>query len=221
MAQERSLNKLLISKNRMDRKTSPNHFKTLILPLWISSIFGFGLLMFTGGFLLTRVEVAKHSSEFQPRRQMSPPGGEQQQRNVSAANSTEHFSTNYFHWQTYQRAIIIIIDGWRYDFVHQTKETRNFYSNKMKFLQSMIKDSKENAKLFKFIADPPTTTMQRLKGLTTGKFWMFPDVPASLESIQIGKFAESMWGGDLFHPNCLCCWISLNNNRALFSFVVA
>ena len=177
-------------QEQMDTKISQNNFRTLILPLWISSIFGFGLLLFTGGFLLTRVEVAKHTSKFQPRRRPDQmfPHGEQQQRIVSAANSTEKFSTNCFHWQTYQRAIIIIIDGWRYDFVHQAKEDRNFYNNKMNFLQSMIKDSKENAKLFKFIADPPTTTMQRLKGLTTGEFRTFPDFPvwrtSRLESLQ-------------------------------------
>eukprot|EP00112_Aurelia_sp_Birch-Aquarium-sp1_P012524 Seg2632.3 transcript_id=Seg2632.3/GoldUCD/mRNA.D3Y31 product="GPI ethanolamine phosphate transferase 3" protein_id=Seg2632.3/GoldUCD/D3Y31 len=49
----------------------------------------------------------------------------------------------------------------------------------------MIKDSKENAKLFKFIADPPTTTMQRLKGLTTGSLPTFVDASANFGSSEI------------------------------------
>ena len=41
------------------------------------------------------------------------------------------------------------------------------------------------AKLFEFIADPPTTTMQRLQGLTTGSLPTFVDVGANFDGYQV------------------------------------
>ena len=43
----------------------------------------------------------------------------------------------------------------------------------------------EKAGLFEFIADPPTTTMQRLQGLTTGSLPTFVDVGANFDGYQI------------------------------------
>ena len=45
--------------------------------------------------------------------------------------------------------------------------------------------SQGKAKLFEFMADPPTTTMQRLKGLTTGSLPTFIDLSSNFGSYEI------------------------------------
>ena len=42
-----------------------------------------------------------------------------------------------------------------------------------------------HGRLFEFLADPPTTTMQRLKGLTTGSLPTFIDLSSNFGSYAI------------------------------------
>ena len=72
----------------------------------------------------------------------------------------------------FKKAVIFLIDGLRYDFMVyneslRVEKTRN-YQNKLQIIHEVMREKPENGRLFQFIADPPTTTMQRLKGLTTG-----------------------------------------------------
>lgn len=45
------------------------------------------------------------------------------------------------------------------------------YNNHLTTVTRLLQQQPERAKLFPFIADPPTATMQRLKALTTG-LWL-------------------------------------------------
>jgi len=49
------------------------------------------------------------------------------------------------------------------------------FHNQLPFVADLLTNKSDRSKLFKFIADPPTTTMQRLKGLTTGGLPTFVD----------------------------------------------
>jgi phosphatidylinositol glycan class O len=74
----------------------------------------------------------------------------------------------------YKKAVIIVIDALRYDFVafDSSEDSSLHYKNKFTVIQNHLRKP-NNAKLYKFIADPPTTTLQRLKGLTTGSLPTF------------------------------------------------
>lgn len=73
-----------------------------------------------------------------------------------------------------------MIDALRYDFTvpfHATPDdpTPHYYHNTLSILYDTAVRLPHNAILLPFIADPPTTTVQRLKGLTTGSLPTFID----------------------------------------------
>ncbi|CAF1317185.1 unnamed protein product [Adineta steineri] len=73
--------------------------------------------------------------------------------------------------------ILIVIDALRYDFIKPNDNLINStYLNQMPFIKELLKRKSKQSVLFKLIADPPTTTLQRLKALTTGTLPTFIDV---------------------------------------------
>lgn len=66
----------------------------------------------------------------------------------------------------FDKAVILVIDALRFDFVIPVDESREYYHNNFPILYDLAQE--DSGVLLKFIADPPTTTLQRLKGLTTG-----------------------------------------------------
>ena len=72
----------------------------------------------------------------------------------------------------FKKAIIIVIDALRHDFMlyneSLTDHDAEHYQNKLKIIHEILKTKPDHGKVFTFVADPPTTTMQRIKGLTTG-----------------------------------------------------
>ncbi|XP_057471375.1 uncharacterized protein LOC130760176 [Actinidia eriantha] len=69
--------------------------------------------------------------------------------------------------------------------------------DKLQVLHKLASREGSSARIFKAIADPPTTTLQRLKGLTTGGLPTFIDVgnsfgaPAILEDNLISQLAQN------------------------------
>ncbi|KAK4885469.1 hypothetical protein RN001_001740 [Aquatica leii] len=76
----------------------------------------------------------------------------------------------------------------RYDFAKydSTIEKPATYQNKLPVIDKLLKNSK-SSRLYKFIADPPTTTMQRLKALTTGSLPTFIDAGSNFASSEISE----------------------------------
>ena len=66
--------------------------------------------------------------------------------------------------------IILLVDALRFDFA--------FY-NLPHSIGKRLNTQQNNSRLFQFIADPPTVTMQRLKALTTGGLPTFADISAN------------------------------------------
>jgi phosphatidylinositol glycan class O len=90
----------------------------------------------------------------------------------------------------FKKAVIIIIDALRFDFVEfqsttATGTTELPYQNKLRTIKHLLDTKPMNSRLYKFTADPPTTTMQRLKGLTTGSLPTFVDAGANFASAAI------------------------------------
>jgi phosphatidylinositol glycan class O len=75
----------------------------------------------------------------------------------------------------FEKSVIIVIDALRFDFVIPDESSSKPYHNNIHLPYQTSINHPENSVLLKFIADPPTTTLQRLKGLTTGSLPTFVD----------------------------------------------
>lgn len=121
-----------------------------------------GIYFFTKGFLLTRL-VLDHKSQC-----ASPP--------IDAPGwSSGSYSAGCWYPKTFDKAVIIIIDALRYDFTVPFHGNPHHFHNALEVLYETALQQPETAFLLPFIADPPTATLQRLKGLTTGTLPTFVD----------------------------------------------
>jgi phosphatidylinositol glycan class O len=154
-----------------------------------------GIYLFTSGFLLTRL-VLDHKSEC-----ALPP--------IDSANAypAGDAEKGCWHPKTFSKAVVIIVDALRYDFtvpfpeqfepVDLAVEAENpsqappiaprHFHNAFPILYETAKNQPQNAFLLPFIADPPTATMQRLKGLTTGTLPTFIDVGSNFAGQEIDE----------------------------------
>ncbi|PWY93373.1 alkaline phosphatase-like protein [Aspergillus sclerotioniger CBS 115572] len=125
--------------------------------LWILLIHTAGLYLFTKGFLLTRQILDSKSDCSNP-----PVNLSRISLTTGTANST--------CWTTpvFSKAIILLIDALRHDFTTSQPTSLKPYHNALTILHEAAAERPHNALLLPFIADPPTTTLQRLKALTTG-----------------------------------------------------
>jgi phosphatidylinositol glycan class O len=139
--------------------SSPRNTATLLI-CWSRLLHAIGIYFFTKGFLLTRL-VLDHKSTCS-----SPP------LNTTHVGSSDE---GCWHPKQFDRAIVIIIDALRYDFTVPFKGETQAYHNTLTVLHETAIQTPRNAFLLPFIADPPTTTLQRLKGLTTGTLPTFID----------------------------------------------
>ncbi|CAM8935127.1 unnamed protein product [Rhodiola kirilowii] len=122
------------------------------------------ILLFTRGFLLTRTELPYYSTSSDA---------------ASSPCSTDDFnSTQCWTKPLVKRVLIIIIDALRFDFVAPSScfQEKKPWMDRLTVLQNLALMHPSRAKIFKSIADPPTTTLQRLKGLTTGGLPTFIDI---------------------------------------------
>lgn len=85
----------------------------------------------------------------------------------------------------YDKAIVLIIDALRFDFTIPVPDSAEWYHNSLPILHELHQT--EQGLLLKFIADPPTTTLQRLKGLTTGSLPTFIDAGSNFNGEAIDE----------------------------------
>ena len=116
--------------------------------------FALGLYLFFSGFLLNRLE-------------------------IDVFNNIK-ISVNGFR---NDKVVLIVIDALRFDFLAEnTGNQDKHYINKMPFIQKLVKQFPDQALLFKGRADPPTTTLQRLKSIVTGALPTFIDASTNFNS---------------------------------------
>lgn len=132
-----------------------------------------GLFFFAKGFLLTRLVLDDKS-----------------QCRVLPDGSVSTIDNGCWHPKKFEKAIVIIIDALRYDFTIPTHAApadrpHGYYLDNLQFLYETASKMPENALLVPFIADPPTTTLQRLKGLTTGTLPVFIDAGSNFAGTAI------------------------------------
>ncbi|KAK5944994.1 mannose-ethanolamine phosphotransferase gpi13 [Knufia obscura] len=141
-----------------------SHVLVSLFFIWLFFIHIIGLFLFTKGFLLTRLVLEDRSScDILPNGLPSP-----------------DISDGCWHPRTFKKAVVIIVDALRYDFtVPAQKDSASppkYYHDNLPFLYDTAVAHPEKAFLFPFIADPPTSTLQRLKGLTAGNLPTFIDI---------------------------------------------
>ncbi|EDO15766.1 hypothetical protein Kpol_478p1 [Vanderwaltozyma polyspora DSM 70294] len=111
-------------------------------------------------------------------------------RNVlDNVNNLNPSDLNQDYTKKFDKAVILIIDALRFDFVIPVNSTdplhnQNYHNNIITLYDQFISqnNNKDHSSiLLKFIADPPTTTLQRLKGLTTGSLPTFIDAGTNFD----------------------------------------
>lgn len=151
--------------------------------LWIAGVHAIGIFLFTRGFLLTRLVL-----EQQSQCEVSPIEG----RLTSETDSTLGPAYGCWHPKTFEKVVVVVIDALRFDFtvpyipLDNTSQPHYFH-NAFTVLSEVASQEPNNAVLFPFIADPPTTTLQRLKGLTTGTLPTFIDAGSNFAGSEIDE----------------------------------
>ena len=136
-----------------------------------SSLHVIGIYFFTKGFLLTRLVLDDRSRCETP--------------SIHIPGHVAESETGCWHPKTFDKAIIIIIDALRYDFTVPFEGDTRHYHNALTILHETASQTPQKAFLLPFIADPPTTTLQRLKGLTTGTLPTFIDAGSNFAGTAI------------------------------------
>jgi GPI ethanolamine phosphate transferase 3 subunit O len=103
----------------------------------------------------------------------------QRQRIVS--NSEESHRRGCWMDRRVDSLIILLVDALRFDFA---------YYNLPQSIGQRLQQLNSTSRLFQFIADPPTVTMQRLKALTTGGLPTFADISGNFGG---AKVPEDTW----------------------------
>lgn len=89
---------------------------------------------------------------------------------------------------SFKRTVIILIDALRFDFVLNISEPSNpYFLNQFPLLHQLYETQPQSSLLYQFRADPPTTTMQRVKGIMTGSLPTFIDAGANFASSAVNE----------------------------------
>ncbi|WFD27087.1 mannose-ethanolamine phosphotransferase gpi13 [Malassezia nana] len=165
-----------------------------------------GLFLFTCGFLLQRVELhdrappcerPPHPSWTMPTPPRGAAKGESAALDVWDELLREKGECTLP--PRYARAVVWIIDALRYDFVAEalnSSTTPNVYMhNLLRKPAELHKQEHGSSILAHFVAHPPTTTLQRLKGLTTGSLPTFIEAGANFGGA--GRVLEDTWIGQV------------------------
>ncbi|KAH7926000.1 hypothetical protein BV22DRAFT_1063942 [Leucogyrophana mollusca] len=124
------------------------------LLLWLVAIHLVGVYLFTKGFLLNRLALPDASA--------------------CANNACASLATH-------KRAVLIVIDALRFDFIseHPPEPVSPYHHNVLTLPRELTAAHPERSFIFNAYSDPPTTTLQRLKGITTGSLPTFVDSGSS------------------------------------------
>ncbi|XP_051891299.1 GPI ethanolamine phosphate transferase 3 isoform X2 [Pristis pectinata] len=143
---------------------------TVLSLCWTFLLFSAGLGLFLRGFLLVRLELRSRS--------------QCQDASFPDASSSGRGFNSCWMPRRFSKAVVLVIDALRFDFAKYNPGNKDPkpYENKLEVIHQTVVSKPQHAKLFKFRADPPTTTMQRIKGMTTGTLPTFIDVGSNFAS---------------------------------------
>ena len=92
----------------------------------------------------------------------------------------------------FDRAIIVLVDALRHDFIEPLRDqgksnSKPHYRGNFPAVASALATQAAQSRLAIFEADPPTTTSQRLKALTTGGLPTFLEIRKNFDSQKVGE----------------------------------
>ncbi|KAF2858468.1 alkaline phosphatase-like protein [Piedraia hortae CBS 480.64] len=157
----------------------------------------FGIYLFCSGFLLSRLVLPDRSECGHA---------------PTAVKSVGSVDDGCWHPKTFNRAVFVIIDALRYDFTVPTEDDAYFH-NALPVLYETAVERPHNALLRPCIADPPTTTLQRLKGLTTGTLPTFIDAGSNFAGTAVD---EDNWVEQLYRAGKRIVHLGDDTWHALF-----
>ncbi|PYH49871.1 mannose-ethanolamine phosphotransferase GPI13 [Aspergillus saccharolyticus JOP 1030-1] len=171
-----SNNNAQIFLNGLEADFKLKHLGLLGVLVWFLFLHVVGIFYFTKGFLLTRMVLENKSScDVLP-----------------FADTNTKKVDGCWHKKSFDKAVVLIIDALRYDFTvpfpsDVDSGSEPLFYNNLPVLYETAVNTPENAFLLPFIADPPTTTLQRLKGLTTGTLPTFVDAGSNFAGTAIDE----------------------------------
>ncbi|EGE85656.1 phosphatidylinositol glycan, class O [Blastomyces dermatitidis ATCC 18188] len=176
-----------VQRNKLkERLFTIEHAGVLGVLGWFLFVHLVGIFFFTKGFLLARL-VLENKSECT----VLPFEGTAAAA-VGADSSQVATDRGCWHPKTFDKAIVLVIDALRYDFTVPFRPTvegeqPQHFHNHFPILYETAVESPDKAFLLPFIADAPTTTLQRLKGLTTGTLPTFIDAGSNFAGTAIDE----------------------------------
>ncbi|KAJ3196825.1 mannose-ethanolamine phosphotransferase gpi13 [Irineochytrium annulatum] len=145
-----------------------------LLILVITALHAAGIYLFTSGFLLSRLELDNVSNCTIP----------------SVAGGVEDLRGGCWHAPRFKRVVFVVVDALRFDFTlldESIPKPVPHYLNKMPVFQTLLRTQPGHAYLARVRADAPTTTLQRLKALTTGSLPTFVDAGSNFAGSVIAE----------------------------------
>ncbi|EIW69047.1 hypothetical protein TREMEDRAFT_44276 [Tremella mesenterica DSM 1558] len=145
-------------------KDVSRHDLALLAITYFIFVHAIGLYIFTRGFLLTRLTIPS----------TAPP--------YSVSNPPPIPPTH-------SKAIVLIIDALRTDFIspHHPQHSSPYHHGILTLPAELAATTPHHSLIFNAFSDPPTSTMQRLKGITTGSLPTFIDIGSNFASTAIDE----------------------------------
>lgn len=133
-----------------------------LLIVYVLLVHLLGLYLFTKGFLLSRVSIPLASPPYTPANPAPIP-------------------------PTHSKAVLLIIDALRTDFIspYHPLQPSQYHHGVLTIPAELTAARPTHSLIFNGFSDPPTTTMQRIKGITTGSLPTFVDAGANFASTAI------------------------------------
>ncbi|XP_066150813.1 GPI ethanolamine phosphate transferase 3 [Euwallacea fornicatus] len=169
-------------------KRKLKYFLTL---LWFSYLIVTSILLFAKGFLLTRHVQYRNATCLYFDEETCYINNDQRSQisNCNAEALNPYENAHELCLKVPVRVVVLIVDALRYDFTVFDGKNKNplSYENKIPVIKEILDKHPQSSKLYKFIADPPTTTMQRVKALTTGSLPTFIDAGSNFATSAIDE----------------------------------
>lgn len=165
--------------------------KYLFFMVWVAYMLSIGIHIFSLGFLLKR-DTLPDVGKCQPIAQCSKTVGKHSTTgNCLDGDFVHNMLENHtdvtladFCLPTKSRVIMLVVDALRYDFGVFDSNLKHplAYQNRLPVLDELQTEHPNRVRLVRFVADPPTTTLQRIKGLTTGSLPTFIDIGSNFDT---------------------------------------
>eukprot|EP00118_Oscarella_pearsei_P014298 m.121569 g.121569 ORF g.121569 m.121569 type:complete len:977 (+) comp37756_c0_seq1:16-2946(+) len=152
---------------------------------WIVILYITGMLFFTKGFFLSKTALENKASCAKKPESKSP--------DTNIASSSRNCGE--IDSQRYEKLVVLVVDALRFDYTLYDEEIDKksvpFYRNKLPVLKELLgHPDVGSSHLYRLVSDPPTLTVQGLKGLTTGTLPSYINAGANFAASEV---VEDSW----------------------------